>query len=105
MTDAQRDEGQRGQGTYLNRKEMAHSHWVTKDYLQRLRGYYRESARPMTQTLSPLLGLESEGRWSPKRSCDFGQRRGKDQSGAALQEGSQEKNPLTSHSSLPPTFC
>lgn len=89
----------------FSRKETAHSHWVIRGYLQRLKGYYRDSARTMTQTLSLLRGLESEGRRSPERSCDAEQRRGKDQCGEALQGGSQEQSPQTSHSSPPLTFC
>lgn len=35
MTDAQRDDGQRGQSTYLGRKEMAHSNWVIRGELRK----------------------------------------------------------------------
>lgn len=76
---AQRDKGQRGQGTYLGRKETAYSNWVTGGAFRKeaiyVRGYCKDSVRLVTAGLPPLLNLVTERavqKGPPDRSCDSG---------------------------------
>lgn len=69
MTDAQRDEGQRGQGMYLGRKRdgtLKLGHYRRNEesgYPQRMEGYYRGNTSDSGALTSPIPGVGGTTTW------------------------------------------